>query len=607
VVEQFFQAQGFRRHFFESKDSPGFSTDMERALADYIVSLSGFVARIKGIPEMDNAAAGMERIPELARYYREWKNYSISPQEEFHQLRAGMFLYFLGGNVKSAAINLTQTFVTTIPWLMQYVSPFRAAEEVTKAVKDMTAAMGKREDGTFGVVVDKLPADIREIVRRGYDEGIISEQLVYDLMGTARKPSSLRKLSKQKQRAVRGFGYLFSLAEKSNRLISLITAARIHQSLSQKHQAKMTQFAAGGGAGEPPKPPGGGGAMPFEEDPFEFGKRATDETQFIYAKYNRPSMFRGWGALLGTFRTFVVNFMEYLARLWGRKSIKAVGAVFVMLWAFSGLLGMPFAQNVKFILEEIAGMVTHKKPDLETSVREWGYENMGGPQFMDYLLHGPFRHAAGFDIGASVGVGDVLPFFDKNFSRAPVEAIVGAPAEVLLKRPSRAYGFLKEGQPYRAVETVAPEFLRNPMYAGRVLKEGVLDRAGGQIVAKKDVTAADAVKKGLGFMPTGIAKSYEREEAKARIGERSEQLKKDATRSLLNAIRIGDKQKALSILKSTGPKAGVPPEEWIMIDEKAIEKQIGETMLPPELRGLLKQPVLQRPAYLRMNKVYGGK
>jgi N12 class adenine-specific DNA methylase len=607
VVEQFFQAQGFRRHFFESKDSPGVSTDMERALADYIVSLSGFVSRLKGIPEMDNAAAGMERIPELARYYREWKNYSISPQEEFHQLRAGLFLYFLGGNVKSAAINLTQTFVTTIPWLTQYVSPFRAGEEVTRAVKDLTAAMGKREDGTFGVVIEKLPKDIREIVRRGYDEGIISEQLIYDLMGTARKPSSLRKLSKQKQRAVRGFGYLFSIAEKSNRLISLISAARIHMALSQKHQAKVAQFAAGGGGQEPPKPPGGGGAMPFEEDPFEFGKRATDETQFIYAKYNRPKMFRGWGSLLGTFRTFVVNFMEYLARLWGRKSIKAVGSVFVMLWAFSGLLGMPFAENVKFILEEITGMVTHKKPDLETAVREWGYDNMGGPEFMDYLLHGPFRHATGFDISASVGVGDILPFFDRNFQRNPLETIVGAPAEVLLKRPARAYGFLKEGQPYRAVESVAPEFLRNPMYAGRALKEGVLDRAGGQIVAKKDVTAADTAKKALGFMPTQIAKSYEREEAKARIGERSEQLKKDATRSLLNAIRIGDKQKALSILKSTGPKAGVPPEEWIMIDEKAIEKQIGETMLPPELRGLLKQPVLQRPAYLRMNKVYGGK
>ena len=610
TVEQFFQAQGFKKHFFESKDSPGFSTDMERALADYIVSLSGFVSRIKGIPEMDNAAAGMERIPDLARYYREWKNYSISPQEEFHQLRAGLFLYFLGGNVKSAAINLTQTFVTTIPWLTQYVSPFRAAEEVTRAVKDMTAAMGKRADGSFGVVVDKLPKDIREIVRRGYDEGIISEQLVYDLMGTARKPSSIRKLSKQKQRAVRGFGYLFSLAEKSNRLISLIAAARVHMALAQKHAAKMEKFEAGGGRGagqEPPKPPGGGGPMPFEEDPFEFGKRATDETQFIYAKYNRPEMFRGWGSLLGTFRTFVINFLEYLARLWGRKSIKAVASVFVMLWAFSGLLGMPFAQNVKFILEEITGMVTHKKPDLETAVREWGYDNMGGPEFMDYLLHGPFRHAAGFDIGASVGVGDVLPFFDKDFSRNPLEAIIGAPAEVLLKRPARAYGYLKEDQPYRAVETVAPEFMRNPMYAARVLREGVLDRAGGQIVAKKDVSAGDAAKKGLGFMPTQIAKSYEREEAKARIGERSEQLKKDATRALLAALRVKDTKKAIAILKSTGAKPGVPPEEWIQIDEKAIEKQIENQMLPPELRGLMKQPVLQRPAWLRMNKVYGGK
>jgi len=605
TVEQFFQAQGFRRHFFESKDSPGFSTDMERALADYIVSLSGFVARIKGIPEMDNAAKGMERIPDLARYYREWKNYSISPQEEFHQLRAGLFLYFLGGNVKSAAINLTQTFVTTIPWLTQYVSPFRATEEVTRAVKDLTAAMGKREDGSFGVVVDKLPKDIREIVRKGYDEGIVSEQLIYDLMGMAHKPSSLRKLSKQKQRIARGFGYLFSLAEKSNRLISLIASARIHQSLSQKHKARVEAFDEGGGAGKPPEPPGGG-TIPFEEDPFEFGKRATDETQFIYAKYNRPKMFRGFGSLLGTFRTFVINFLEFLARLWGRKSAKAVGSVFVMLWAFSGLLGMPFAENVKYILEEVTGMVTHKKPDLETAVREWGYENMGGPEFMDYLLHGPFRQAAGFDIGASVGVGDVLPFFDKNFERSPLETIVGAPAEVLLKRPARAYGFLKEGSPYRAAETVAPEFLRNPMYAGRILKEGVLDRSGAQMVAREDVSAADLAKKALGFMPTSIAKSYEREEAKARIGERSEQLKKDATRSLLNAIRIGDREKAVSILKSTGPKPGVPPEEWIILNEKSIEKSLENTRLPPELRGLLRQPNLQRPAFLRMNKIYGG-
>jgi len=607
TVEQFFQAQGFRRHFFESKDSPGFSTDMERALADYIVSLSGFVSRIKGIPEMDNAAAGMERIPDLARYYREWKNYSISPQEEFHQLRAGLFLYFLGGNVKSAAINLTQTFVTTIPWLTQYVSPFRATEEVTRAMKDLTTAMGKREDGTFGVVVDKLPKDIREIVRRGYDEGIVSEQLIYDLMGTVRKPSSIRKLSKQKQRAVRGFGYLFSLAEKSNRLISLIAAARIHQSLSQKHAAKMTAFDAGGGGKEPPKPPGGGGAIPFEEDPFEFGKRATDETQFIYAKYNRPAMFRGWGSLLGTFRTFVINFLEFLARLWNRDSLRAVGSVFVMLWAFSGILGMPFAENVKYILEEVAGMITHKKPDLETAVREWGYENMGGPEFMDYLLHGPFRQATGFDISASVGVGDVLPFFDRYFARSPIETVIGAPAEVLLNRPARAYGFLKEGRPYRAAETVAPEFLRNPMYAGRILKEGVLDRSGGQIVAKKAVSGADVAKKALGFIPTQIAKAYERERAKARIGERSEQLKKDATRALLNAIRIGDRQKAVSILKSTGPKPGVPPEEWIILNEQAIEKSLENTLLPPELRGLLRQPNLQRPAFLRMNKVYGGK
>jgi len=72
-------------------------------------------------------------------------------------------------------------------------------------------------------------------------------------------------------------------------------------------------------------------------------------------------------------------------------------------------------------------------------------------------------------------------------------------------------------------------------------------------------------------------------------------------------LRVKDTKKALDILKSAGPKPGVPPEEWISIDEKAIEKQIENQMLPPELRGLMRQPVLQRPAWLKMNKVYGGK
>ena len=618
AVENLFAASGFRRHFFESKDSPGFSTDMERALADYIVGLSGFVSRLKGIPEMDAAAQGMEKYPSLARYYREWRDYTISPHEEFQRIRSGLFIYFLGGNVKSAAINLTQILVTTVPWLSQYVSVPRALTEVTNALKTLIPAMGKREDGTFGVDVAKLPKDVREIVRRGYAEGIVSEQLIYDLMGVAHKPSHLRKLSKEKQRVVRGFGFLFSIAEKANRLVTLVAAARLHQSMTQKREAA----AAGGGGGEGKEPPKSPGGMAYEDDPFEFGKRAVDETQFIYAKFNRPRMFRNFGAIFGTFRTFVINFLEFLARLWGRGSTRAVLAAFGMLWFFSGLKGMPFAENIKYLLEEIWGTFTHRKPDIESEMREWGYDHFGGPEFMDWIIGGPNRKITGVDIGASVGVGDVIPMFTKDFTQDPFASIIGAPAEVLYKRPKRAYELSQEGQTYRAVEAVAPEFMRNPMVAARVLKEGLLDRSGGQIVGQKELTAADIGKKAVGFMPTKIAKAYEREEAKARISERTELVKKDVMRRMANLVRAGKKEEATRVLETEAHGVrpeGAPdtiqftnkprpkdPADWIILDERTLVQRLGEAKLSPEMRGILKQPVLQRPAWLKLNKIYGG-
>ena len=241
---------------------------------------------------------------------------------------------------------------------------------------------------------------------------------------------------------------------------------------------------------------------------------------------------------------------------------------------------------------------------------------------MDWIIGGPNRKITGVDIGASVGVGDVIPMFTKDFTQDPFASIIGAPAEVLYKRPKRAYELSQEGQTYRAVEAVAPEFMRNPMVAARVLKEGLLDRSGGQIVGQKELTAADIGKKAVGFMPTKIAKAYEREEAKARISERTELVKKDVMRRMANLVRAGKKEEATRVLETEAHGVrpeGAPdtiqftnkprpkdPADWIILDERTLVQRLGEAKLSPEMRGILKQPVLQRPAWLKLNKIYGG-
>lgn len=44
-LETAIQARGFKSHFFGARNTPGYSADFERAIADYVVGISGYLAR----------------------------------------------------------------------------------------------------------------------------------------------------------------------------------------------------------------------------------------------------------------------------------------------------------------------------------------------------------------------------------------------------------------------------------------------------------------------------------------------------------------------------------------------------------------------------------
>lgn len=617
LIDKLIQEQGFKSHFLQSNDLPGFSTDIERALADYVIGISGYIARMKAVPEMDKAALpAFKAKPKLAKYYEDWKSYIFSPQEEFHRLRSALFVYYLGGNIKSAMVNLTQPFVATMPWLTQYVSEVRAAKEMARAYADVTKAIGTKEEGGFGIDVDKLPGDVREQVRRAIHEGIISETLVYELMATARKPPMLRKMSKHKQRASYYLGMLFSRAEKMNRMVSMIAALRVHDVARQKRTAAGTAGAGGGGMAPPP-PPGGGGP-PFEDDPYEFGKRSVDETQFLYSKLNRPKIFRGWGAALGVFRTFALNFIEMLARTW-RVSRRAVMNHLAMLTAFAGVLGLPFASDVKNLVEGIYQMFSHKVPDIETAMRDWSKEVLGSAKWIDVLLHGPARNT-GADISRSVGQGDVVPGLGGKGNL--LTEIIGVPADIVT-RVNRAYASAMAGDYGRAGESVAPEFIRNPMVAARWAKEGVLNTGGQPIVSKDRLNALDILLKTIGVQPTKVSIAYEREDARDRLRKRLDQAERDLTRQILLQYRKGNDAEAGRLLLTadgiqTGQSTGngepeiipIPhgkikkPEDMVIVSLPAIARMRQEQMVGDKMTGILKQPYLNRPAFLKLNDLY---
>ena len=64
-------------------------------------------------------------------------------------MRSIMFMYYLGGNISSALVNLSQPAMMTLPYLGQWGNA-RAAREIARAAKD---AVGKEPGGELGAAL----------------------------------------------------------------------------------------------------------------------------------------------------------------------------------------------------------------------------------------------------------------------------------------------------------------------------------------------------------------------------------------------------------------------------------------------------------------------
>ncbi|WP_347080563.1 hypothetical protein, partial [Escherichia coli] len=85
-----------------------------------------------------------------------------NPVEEAAKIRGLLFTNFIGGSIASAAVNMTQPIMMTLPYLSQFGGASRAATGLLNAMK--TAASTR-----IARITDR---DLREALRRAEIEGI---------------------------------------------------------------------------------------------------------------------------------------------------------------------------------------------------------------------------------------------------------------------------------------------------------------------------------------------------------------------------------------------------------------------------------------------------
>ncbi len=508
-LEQAVAGQGFRAHFFRAKNTPGYSADFERGLANYVNGISGYLARRRYAPQWVAAIAPIsQNKSKLRQYAQDYQKYVNSPAEEFGFLRSVNFIYYLT-SLATWITNLTQVPFVSMPWTTQFANPVAITAAYTRAAAE-TAAMLTVKNGTQLYSASKAPADVRQAVQEAYDQGLFIPITTYESMGIARNQGRrLRNLSKGGQLAIELFGLGFTMAERQNRIstfIALYRLARDNPALKVNFARVMANNAMGRD-------------LLAHWSPESFAEFGIDDTHFKSGKVNRQMLGRNAGTLVFQFKMFNLNVLERIitmTALQGSEGRAAAALMMMVLGAMAGVWGLPGADNLKDLYELYVKKVKNREVNADAEMRKIIVELTGSAMAAQVASGGVTRALPEpwtIDLSQRVGMGRIIP-------NEP-GAMAGVTYDLWFKRPMQAMEQFEVDNFLLGIAELSPKQAADFMTQLAWSKQGVRTKASDQpIIPPEKVTPGMRLQKAVGFTPGTVAN--------VREAERAEQVAKSA-------------------------------------------------------------------------------
>lgn len=508
-LEQAVAGQGFRAHFFRSKNIPGYSPDFERGLANYVNGISGYLARRRYASKWVAAIAPISmNKPKLRQYAQEYQKYVNSPAEEFGFLRSVNFVYYLT-SVATWITNLTQVPFVSMPWTTQFANPVAIGAAYTRASAE-AAAMLTVKNGTQLYSASKAPADVRAAVQQAYDQGLFIPITTYESMGIARNQGRrLRNVSKGAQTAIELFGLGFTMAERQNRIstfIALYRLARDNPAVKTNFERVMADNAMGRD-------------LMTHWSPEAFAEFGIDETHFKSGKVNRQALGRNAGTLVFQFKMFNLNVLERLvtmAALQGSEGRAAAALILMTLGTMAGIWGLPGADNLKDLYELFMKKVKNRDVNADAEMRKIIVELTGSATAAQAVSGGVTRALPepwNIDLSQRVGMGKILP--------NEAGAMAGVSYDLWFKRPMQAMEQFEVDNYLLGMAELMPKQAADIMTQLAWSKAGVRSKASDlPLIPPEKVTPEMRLQKAVGFTPGTVAN--------VREAERAEQIAKSA-------------------------------------------------------------------------------
>lgn len=520
-VADVLKARGFGAHGIHRQNIPGFETqDVKGVLYSYMAGLNGWLTKMEAAADFARALGKIDASasPRLWEYAAQYTKDMLRNSDQIDRITGNIksvaFAWYLGGNIKTAVVNLTQNAVVGVPRLQQYVTG--GGGHWLKSAMD-TIGLTYSGKGLHGA--KKLTAEEAAMLQELYGNSVITDAYMEEIRGQISASPSLRMW----ERFTRLLGWPMSKVEIFNRASLALAAYRAARVGAFKTKA-LKKYGL-----EP-------GQKMTHEQARDFAAMLVRDTHFEYGRGNQPEFLRSnvAGRMLSpvfTFRSFGANILN----LWWRALLyegkegrafvaKSLGATV----ALGGLTAFPFYATLAALCAAASG----DDEDWTAKIRNALPANnllrdvacYGLPSLLGVNIGGSLRMETPFTEGMKRG---------ETFKEAMTESLgdlLGIPYDLAVNKPSKFLEARRFGADYRAVEALVPTFVANIMQAWRLTTEGQTTMRGrpinspGQPGARK-LSTGEAFGKALGFQPTSSTKSYEAYAAeKRRTSMRSDRI-----------------------------------------------------------------------------------
>ena len=328
-------------------------------------------------------------------------------------------------------------------------------------------------------------------------DGLIDITATYDQSGLAASPTE--SYTGTRHRVMQALSSLFHNAERFNREIMAMSAFRTAME-KRKDYADKTQA--------------------FNEAIAE-AKDVTNRSMFDYSSMNKPRYFQHPVArVVLQFKQFPQQMTFFLAHNFlnmikgaspevRREATARFVGTMGMAGIFSGATGLWGFSTVASILNAVINGLDDERDepfDFELEFVNWANETFG--KGLGMFISRGIGNAVGVDLASRTKL-DEMWFRDGRKNQDEVEALQSflveqlGPTVGLGINAAQAVKLWNEGHADRALEMVAPAFIKNPLVAARYAREGANTLAGDPLA--EDIGSFDLLMQSLGLRSADIA------------------------------------------------------------------------------------------------------